>query len=110
MMIKVAKDFSYAPGPRFIREGANSGELFRTAILRDAVREAIERNEELVIDLDGTAGVGPSFIDESFGGLIRADKFDYDALIKIIKVISKEQPKLEDKVQKCLEKARQGEQ
>ncbi|MGJ3648923.1 STAS-like domain-containing protein [Sphingomonas sp. GlSt437] len=63
----IARDFSRNPGPRLKSQGAASGE---------ALREAIKRNLQnfagrIVIDLDGTAGFGSSFLDEAFAGLVR---------------------------------------
>jgi len=40
--INIARDFSPTPGPRYIHEGNNSGELFRKEILYPKVLEALE--------------------------------------------------------------------
>ncbi len=69
--IIIAKDFSKFPGPRYIRQGPNSGELFRDTKLYPAFIEAYEKGSKLEIDLDGVAGYGSSFLEESFGGLVR---------------------------------------
>ena len=37
-------------------------------------------NVKLIVDLDGTAGLGTSFLEESFGGLIRRDHINYNIL------------------------------
>src|SRR5215212_7406867 len=73
MRIKIASEFSTAPGPRNISEGKFSGEQFRKELLLPKVREACDKKSQLIIDLDGTSGYGTSFLEESFGGLIRED-------------------------------------
>ncbi|HLM57968.1 MAG TPA: STAS-like domain-containing protein [Pyrinomonadaceae bacterium] len=105
MKLKIAEDFSYAPGPRFVHEGEYSGELFRKTLLLPAMKEAISKNETLTVDLDGTAGFGRSFLEESFGGLIRIDKLDYKSILDHLEIISNEERYLKDKVYFHLEKA-----
>jgi hypothetical protein len=105
MKIKISKDFSYAPGPRYKREGENSGEKFREEVLLRAVQEAIRTNQKLTIDLDGAAGYGRSFLEESFGGLIRVDHLNYDAIMKVLEVVSKEQPFWRIKILEYLKEA-----
>jgi hypothetical protein len=109
MMIKIAKDFSYAPGPRYIREGKNSGEQFRQDCLSPAIREAIAKKQKLTVDLDGTAGYGRSFLEEAFGGLIRVEKLDYRAILDSLEVISQEQPAHKEKIDYYLKKAHEEE-
>ena len=46
MEINIAKDFSDAPGARFIKEGEFSGELFRKEWLEPRFIEALENNEK----------------------------------------------------------------
>jgi hypothetical protein len=66
--ISVAKDFTRFPAGRFKTDGPYSGELFREQCLRPA----LEQYQFLEVDLDGVAGYGSSFLDEAFGGLVRA--------------------------------------
>ncbi len=78
VVFSIAKDFSPHPGPRFARQGANSGEALRqrlTKILKD-------HPSKLVIDLDGTKGIGSSFLDEAFGGLVRSEHMSKNDLLK----------------------------
>ncbi len=103
--IKIARDFSYSPGPRYIDEGKNSGEKFRKEILADAFSRAIAENKKIIVNLDGTDGYGTSFLEESFGGLIRVDKLPYDEIIKRLEIISKEENYLEDDVYEYLKDA-----
>lgn len=69
MKITVAKDFSSTPGGRYIKDGKFSGEEFRSFLINKL--ESLKGNEKLEIDLDGGFGYGSSFLEESFGGLIR---------------------------------------
>ncbi|WP_276496692.1 STAS-like domain-containing protein [Pontibacter litorisediminis] len=105
MKISIAKDFTRTPGSRYKKEGEFSGELFRETILKDAVREAIKKNEKLTIILDGVAGYGTSFLEESFGGLIREDHIPYEDLIKTLIFVSKEEPYLENDIVEYIEDA-----
>jgi hypothetical protein len=70
--ITIATDFTKYPGPRYERDGPYSGEQFREAILVPALRSAQERDTVLTVVLDGVAGYGSSFLEEAFGGLVRA--------------------------------------
>lgn len=66
-MISIATDFSRSPAGRFISDGPASGERFR----RDFLIPGLQRHDRLVVDLDGTRGIGSSFLEEAFGGLVR---------------------------------------
>lgn len=61
------KDFSIFPGPRYKNLGAASGEEFRENVLLPKLKE----RDDWIINLDGVAGYGSSFLEESFGGCIR---------------------------------------
>lgn len=61
------KEFSKFPGPRYVRLGAYSGELFRDTVLIPAINEY----DEIAVDFDEVFGYGSSFLEESFGGLVR---------------------------------------
>ena len=76
-VINVANDFSRAPIGRYISDGPNSGERFRNEFLKPALAES----EKVIVQFDGTRPIGSSFLEESFGGLIR-DGFDKSALLK----------------------------
>ena len=92
MEINIALDFSRIPGARYPEEGDFSGQEFRQTILLPKLQEAIKKKEMLTINLDGTAGLGTSFLEESFGGLIRVDKFDIESLKNTLEFISEEDP------------------
>ena len=103
--LKISTEFSDTPGPRYKSEGAHSGEEFRTNILSRMVRDAIQSGDTLVIDLDGVQGYGTSFLEESFGGLIRDDKLDYNDIVRHIEIISNEEPYLKDDIEGYLKDA-----
>lgn len=71
MKISIATDFSRTPGARHVSEGKYSGDEFRDNILYPKYCEAKENNEKLVVNLDGCYGYATSFLEESFGGLVR---------------------------------------
>lgn len=104
--LNVAKDYSKTPGPRYISEGDFSGEEFRDTLLSNMVGLAISDHKKLVINLDGTAGYATSFLEESFGGLIRVKNFNYDDIIRVLEIISEEDETLIQDIQKYLIEAR----
>ncbi|ATJ90011.1 hypothetical protein HK16_06590 [Acetobacter senegalensis] len=85
--LKIADHVPY-PGGRYINDGPYSGEWFRNSILRPLLDDAINNNETLVVDLDDVPGYGISFLEEGFGGLIRYDNYDYQELLKHLKIVS----------------------
>ena len=103
--INISKEFSPTPGPRYIHEGKFSGESFRKDILYPKVFEALEKNISFEVNLDGTAGYGTSFLEESFGGLIRVHKLPYDRIMKLMKLISNEEEYLIEDVNDYLNDA-----
>lgn len=63
-------DFTEAPGPRFMNQGAHSGEEFYVTVLNEAMSQCIKDNKILEVELDGTAGYPSSFLDQAFGELV----------------------------------------
>ncbi|MFA6554610.1 MAG: STAS-like domain-containing protein [Candidatus Paceibacterota bacterium] len=105
MKIKVATDFTTAPGPRMICEGQFSGEEFRKTLVFPKVSEAISKKCKLTVDLDGASGYGTSFLEESFGGLIREDGLTLDTIDSVIEFISKDEPALLVEIREYLQEA-----
>lgn len=103
LTIKIVKDFTDAPGPRFINEGLFSGEEFRDKILIPKYKEAKKKEEKLLIDFDGGFGYPTSFLEEAFGGCIRSIKDK--AFLDIIKFKSEEDPTLISEVIMYIKKA-----
>lgn len=69
-ILSLAREFTRHPGPRKISQGPNSGEKFRKLLVK-----RLREHDRVVVDLDGTSGIGSSFLDEAFGGLIFAEGF-----------------------------------
>lgn len=81
MKIIVKVDFTMYPGGRRRLHGPGSGEEFRESLLEPA----LDRNEKIIVDLDGLAALPPSFIDESLGVLLRKlGKEKFDQIIEVI--------------------------
>lgn len=70
--INIAREFTRYPGPRYQQDGPYSGEVFRDTVLVAALNDAIASGGTVTVILDGVAGYGSSFLEESFGGLLRA--------------------------------------
>ena len=100
MLFKV-KNFTMTPGGRFIRDGKFSGEEFRENVLDALYNQALETDETLEIDLDGTYGYPSSFLEESFGGLAR--KYGKQSVKNKIKVISNDDPLQICRIQEYIE-------
>lgn len=90
----IASDFSPTPGPRYIEEGEWSGQDLRERFLKALVESARSSGRSVLINLDGTAGFGTSFLEEAFGGLIREDGFNLQVLESTLKFKSEEEPYL----------------
>ena len=105
MKIKIASEFTTAPGHRKISEGKFSGEQFRKEFLLPKVREASGKKCQLTVDLDGTSGYGTSFLEESFGGLIREDNLTLATLDSVFRFVSQEEPDLLLEIREYLEDA-----
>jgi hypothetical protein len=97
--LKLAKVFSRTPGPRFIVEGDFSGEQFRSEFLIHWLKKAIAEGMKLRVDLDGTAGCGTSFLEESFGGLIRYHGYTLADIIKYVEIKSDEMPNYKENIE-----------
>jgi hypothetical protein len=70
LKLSLALDFSRYPGPRYKTQGPNSGEKFRKHLVK-----LLKDYDRVIVDLDGTSGIGSSFLDEAFGGLVSHEGF-----------------------------------
>lgn len=68
LTISVAEQFSPAPAGRFLDDGPYPGAAFRDKLLLPAIRSS----EKVIVDMEGTELAGSSFLEEAFGGLVRA--------------------------------------
>lgn len=103
MLIKIAEDFSITPGGREIKEGPYSGELFRKDLLSPKYEKAIQKGEKLTVDFDGCFGYATSFLEESFGGLVRERK--EKGILKNIELVANEDLSIPRLVHEYVEKA-----
>lgn len=103
--ISIAKDFSRIPGARFPEEGDYSGQEFRNNVLLPKLKIAISAHEKLKVILDGTAGLGTSFLEESFGGLIRIDNISYPDIKNTLILISDEDEDYIEEINQYLSEA-----
>lgn len=99
--IKIASDFSDAPGARYRKDGADSGEEFFEDKLSPAFELAQKENTKLIIDLDGTWGYATSFLSEAFGLL--SMKYGGDVVNKVLELVSFEDPALIEYIHKLIE-------
>ena len=99
------KDFSACPGPRYVVEGEYSGEQYRGEILEPSLRECIQNDMTLTVDLDGTAGYGTSFLEEAFGGLIRKCNYEYSKIKSVLRLKSDEEPYLIEDIENYMREA-----
>ena len=73
--LSIAEDFSRYPAGRTRRDGPNSGERFRDDFLVPAFSAALRDGTKLIVSLDGVYGYSSSFLEETFGGLVRLRRF-----------------------------------
>ena len=68
LVIRLAEAFTSRPGGRYRQDGDFSGEEFRDALLIPA----LQTGKIVYVVLDGAEGYSGAFLEEAFGGLIRA--------------------------------------
>ena len=91
--LSLLKDFSKTPGPRSKTEGDFSGEEFRDLLI-SRMKESIQEDETLVLDLDGTAGINHPFIEGAFKGLVTKEIFTLKQLQDTLHIVSDEDTEL----------------
>lgn len=82
--ITISKDFSDVPWGRIPKDGDFCGQNFRENLLLPALKN----NQKVTVDLDGVEGLGSSFLEESFGGLVRKGYFTASALHDKLNVVT----------------------
>lgn len=101
-VINIAKQFSSFPFGRYKDKSDTSGQAFRDDILIPA----LEKFDTVTIELDGAQGYGSSFLEETFGGLIRAG-FKYVTVKDRICFVSKTDPSLPKEIQGYMTEAQE---
>ncbi|CQH63968.1 STAS-like domain-containing protein [Yersinia enterocolitica] len=100
--IMIAKDFSKTPFGRYVTDSPNSAERFRKEILAPAFRG---QEQPVEVDFsDISLGVGSSFLEEAFGGLVRKEGIDKNRVINCLTIKSK-LPIYEQQIRKFVENA-----
>jgi hypothetical protein len=100
-IINIAKDFSPFPAGRYVVEGPFSGEAFRIQHLMPALNSG----EKIRIIFDGGFGYGSSFLEESFGGLIRSGRYKNQDILKKMDFVSEEDPFLISEIESYIKDA-----
>lgn len=80
MNYSIAEQFTRTPGGRYPSDGPFSGERFREEVLLPALRGG----KQVAVSLDGAIGFGSSFLEEAFGGLIRAGFAESDLRNRLV--------------------------
>lgn len=101
--IKISSDFSEIPGGRLKREGKHSGEEFRDELLLPKYREAEKNDTELEVDFDDCYGIGTSFLEEAFGGMVRVHHIH--GMLQRLKMISNEDETIPGNISKYIKEA-----
>ena len=102
-VINLASEFHKAPAGRFIEDGDYSGQKFREQFLAPALKD--EKTDRVEIILDGLEGVGSSFWEESFGGLIRENKISFETIKKKLVLKCQDDDTLAPLIQNYLNRA-----
>lgn len=100
--IVIARDFSKTPFGRFVSDSPYSAEKFRKDFLVPALKTG---DQEIVVDFNGIAlGVGSSFLEEAFGGLVRKEGLPKSGLRNRL-VIKSEVPFYKEQIERFIENA-----
>lgn len=86
-VINIAKQFSPFPAGRVREDGKYSGMRFREEILTPALR----KYKRVKVVFDGVAGLGSSFLEEAFGGLVRLESMDKEFLDMHLQIYTSEE-------------------
>ncbi len=98
-VIDVAREFTRYPAGRFKDDGPYSGQRFREEFLVPV----LDSGEKISLRLDGTAGYGSSFLEEAFGGLVRAG-YDKEKVLTAFTIDTRD-PSLLNEIQDYIKNA-----
>ncbi len=103
MLIVIAKQFSKTPFGRYTSDSPNSAERFRAEFLVPAFRS---NDEKVVVDFRGIAlGVGSSFLEEAFGGLVRKEGVSKNEVLARLEIKS-DMPFYQEQISKFVKQAK----
>lgn len=100
LKIKVATDFSDAPGARYRLNGPKSGQEFYEDLMLPGFETAVKNDDILEIDLDDTWGYASSFLSENFERLSKEK--GSEIVLKHIRIISNDEPELIDIIEEMI--------
>ncbi len=100
--IDIANEYTKTPGARYISDGDFSGQDFREKFLEKHFKNGSK--EKITVILDGVMGYATSFLEESFGGLVRkfGDKYSKNDIFERFDFISNEEPACRDEIRKYI--------
>jgi hypothetical protein len=101
--ISISQDFNNAPAGRFKSDGEFSGETFRNKFLIPKIND--KNVSKIIINLDNLDGVGSSFWEEAFGGLIRVGGLPLNTITEKIDFICNDDTTIIPLIKKFLNKA-----
>lgn len=99
------RDFTLTPGPASRCYGDFSGEEWRESYLIPAYIIAVGNDETLLVDLDGVIGFSSSFIEASFGGLVRSLMLDHIEVLDSIRIACTDEPDIVNEIAEVITKA-----
>ena len=97
MKINLGQEFGRYPAGRYLADGPYNGQKFREEFLIPALKGV---DDEIEIDLSGARGLKSSFLEEAFGGLVRAG-YAADDLIRRFKLVARD-PSLVDEIREYI--------
>lgn len=98
--VSVAKNFTRFPSGRYKDKGSTSGQAFRERFLESPIAEG----QVVEVDFDGTVGYGSSFLEEAFGGLVRALRRPAGQLLPLLRLKSSD-PTIPEEVKQYIQAA-----
>lgn len=104
----VGSRFHHRPIGRKRSDGDYSGEVFREKVLLPFFRDVktVNSNKVLVLDFNNVSMAGSSFLEESFGGLVRAGISKKDILKHLEILVDRELKELiEDRIYLYIDRA-----
>ena len=99
--ISIARDFSRHTSPRKKDQGRNSGEKFRELLVK-----RLKDCDVVTVDLDGTSGIGSSFLDEAFGGLVRYEDFTANEVFRRVQIKSELDESYLVTIKECIQRSK----
>lgn len=108
ILYDVGNEFHHRPMGRKKTDGEFSGEVFRDKVLFPFFNEITDRkiNKILVLDFNSVSMAGSSFLEEAFGGLVRAG-INKKVILKHLEILVDVELKelIEDRIYQYIDRA-----